>query len=229
MVQNLSAVGSGYAQATGYFSTSSSTATGSNVMSATDKTIQKDPEILVKSSAGNFPGLDEIKSEIANSAKAVREASKALDNAETLLNKMEEQVGLVKNYPPYPAGNEERVEYIKGIEGLRKEIDALVVPRAAEAFPPVFYPRESDFPEIDVKIPSDAAVLAFGQAVQAIKQRVNAGRAELHAQAEILSGQVGSDLPPAEVRNISISVADQLGSTAQSLAGNSGALIQLVG
>jgi hypothetical protein len=136
---------------------------------------------------------------------------------------------MVKNYPPYPAGNEDRVAYIRGIEGLRKQIDALVVPKVDDSFPPVFYPKESDFPELDAKVPSDAAVLAFGDAVQAVRRRVNDGREELRAQAEQIGGQVGNDLPPDQARTISADVASQLGSTPASLAGNSGAFIHLVG
>ncbi len=228
MVNDLSGV-AGYAQATSYFSANPSGLVGNKDAAASEQVEQKDPDINFKAPKGPFLQLSEIKDGATTAAKTINEASKALDKADALLNKLEEQVGLVKNYPPYPAGNEERAAYIKGIEGLRKQIDALTVPKVAESFPPVFYPKKTDFPELDAKVPSDAAVLAFGEAVQAVKQKVNDGRAELQAQAEQLSAQVGINLPPTQARTISINVADQLGTTSQPLAGNSGALVQLVG
>lgn len=229
MVNDLGAVGSGYAQATGYFSASPFGQVGSSAMSVPHQNVQRDPDVVITTAKGSFPILSEIKDGLANVAKAIKEAGKALDVADTLLQKMQERVDVVKDYPPYPAGNEERVEYIRQIEGLRKVLDALVVPRVTESYPPVFYPQESEFPTLDADVPSDAAVLAFGEAVAAVQSRVNAGRAELQAQADQLSGRVGIDLSPSQVQSISIAVAVQLGATSQPLAVNNGALVQLAG
>jgi hypothetical protein len=35
---------------------------------------------------------------------------------------------IVKNYPPFPPGSEERVKILKSISSLRKEIDQLTIP-----------------------------------------------------------------------------------------------------
>lgn len=227
MVNDLSAAGSAYAQAVGYFSASPSGQVGNANLTAPEQSLPKDPEVTITAARGSFPILSEIKDGVAHAARTINEVNKALDKADALLQNMKDRVGMVKDFPPFPPGNEERVRYIKGIDGLRKELEALSVPRVAEAYKPVFYPRESEFPELDAKVPSDSAVMAFGKAVEAIQVKVNAGRVELQAQSDQLSGRIGIDLPQSQVQNISVTVAGQLGGTSQSLVGSSDALVQL--
>lgn len=227
MVNDLSAAGSAYAQAVGYFSAGPAGQVGNANLTAPEQTISKDPEVKITASRGSFPILSDIKDGVANAARTINAVNKALDRADALLQNMQDRVGLVKDYPPFPPGNEDRVKYIKGIDGLRKELEALSVPRVTEAYQPVFYPRESEFPELDAKVPSDSAVIAFGQAVEAIQVKVNAGRAELQIQSDQLSGRTGIDLPQSQVQNISVAVAGQLGGTSQPLVGSGDALVQL--
>lgn len=187
--------------------------------------------VSINSSAESFATLADGKEVAARVAKSARDAGKSLDRAEDLLQDMASLVSAVKNYPPFPAGNEERVQYISSIDGLRKEMQSLVVPPVAPDHEPVFYPRESEFPSLDAKVPSDAAVLAFGEAVQVVRNDVNTAREALEAQARhsAENADAGLPRPPQEqqAQEISIAVAGQLYGKAQPLVGASDVFAQL--
>ncbi|MCX7628509.1 MAG: hypothetical protein N2Z69_08895 [Methylophilaceae bacterium] len=176
--------------------------------------------------------LWDAKSAITGTAKGVRTAYQALDRADALLGQMAELVGMVKNYPPFPPGNEERVQYLNSIDGLRKMLQAVVVPPVEDQYQPVFYPRETKFPELDAKVPSDAAVLAFGEVVAALQGEVRMARQMLDAQAAQLYEQRAGNSPvpeEAQVPGLSATVATQLANVAWPIAGESNALAQLGG
>jgi hypothetical protein len=151
--------------------------------------------------------------------------------ADALMKEMQGQVDVVKDYPPYPAGNEARVEYLKSIDGLRQQLQSMTVPPVADTVEPVFYPQEGKFPPLDANYPSDSAVLAFGEAVAGLQAKLDAGRVALQAQAEQLSAGSADKLPrpPAELQaqGMSVNVAAQLASTSLSLAGSTDVLAQL--
>lgn len=233
MASELNGVGAGYAQGVSYPSPSlpeKADGVGSSVPASTLR-VSAESEVQINGAKRSFPALSDSKDAAAQAAKSVRNADNALGKADTLLTEMKSQVSLVKNYPPFPAGNEDRVKYLNGIDGLRKQLQSLVIPPAASSIAPVFYPQEEKFPPLDAKTPSDAAVLAFGDAVAAVRVNLNAGRAVLQAQAEQLSSGANAQLPQAptesQAQGISVKVAGQLAGTTQSLAGNTDAFAQL--
>jgi|GEM_PF-2206148 len=187
--------------------------------------------VSINFSAETFAVLAERKEAAVEAARSARDAGKSLDRAEDLLGTMASLVGTVKNYPPFPAGNEERVQYINSIDGLRKEMQSLVVPPIAPEFEPVFYPQESEFPPIDAQVPSDAAVLAFGEAVQVLRSDVNTARRALEAQLQRSAENASEGLPrpveQGEARELSVAVAGQLYGKAQPLVGASDVFAQL--
>jgi hypothetical protein len=187
--------------------------------------------VSINPAAESFATLADDKETAAQVAKSVRDAGKSLDRAESLLQDMASLVGAVKNYPPFPAGNEERMQYINSIDGLRKEMQSLVVPPVTSEYEPVFYPRESEFPPLDVKAPSDAAVLAFGEAVQAVRNDVDTAREALEAQAQRSAENASAGLPrlsdERQAEEISVAVAGQLNGKAQPLVGASNVFSQL--
>jgi hypothetical protein len=66
----------------------------------------------------------------------IRSADRSLAVAETLLDRIfGEMQQVVKQYPPFPPGSEERVERLKTITALRKEIDQLTVPPVEKPWP----------------------------------------------------------------------------------------------
>jgi hypothetical protein len=232
MVSDLSGIGTGYAQGLGYAASSRPSQAGSLAAPQTERQEATLALATLDKGTGVLPRLLEDKSDAAASARNVRAARQALDQADALLGRMADLVGAVKNYPPFPPGNEERQQYLNSIDGLRKQLQALVVPPVADRVEPVFYPRESKFPELDANVPSDAAVLAFGEAVAALRDQVKTARAVLQAQATQMAdaGMAGLPRPPAEtqVPALSAQTAVQLGQTAYPISGG-GMLAQLGG
>jgi hypothetical protein len=192
---------------------------------------EKQEIVSINSSAESFAALTDRKESSVRVAQSARDANKSLDQAEDLLKDMASLVGAVKNYPPFPAGNEDRMQYINSIDGLRKEMQSLVVPPVTPDYEPVFYPRESEFPSLDAQVPSDAAVLAFGEAVQAVRNDVNTAREALEAQMRRSAENAGAGLPrPPEEQQageMSVVVAGQLNGKAQPIVGASDVFAQL--
>jgi hypothetical protein len=192
---------------------------------------QQQETVSINSSSGSVATLTDRKEDAVRTAQSVRDSGKSLDRAEELLGDMAALVGAVKNYPPFPAGNEERVQYINSIDGLRKEMQSLVVPPVTPEYEPVFYPQEAKFPPIDAQVPSDAAVLAFGEAVQVIRDDVNTAREALEQQLQRSAEHASSGLPrpPREqqAQEISVAVAGQLNGKSLPIAGASDVLAQL--
>jgi len=196
------------------------------------KGLPKEQEtVSINSSSESFATLADRKDDNVRAAQSAREANKSLDQADELLQGMSALVGAVKNYPPFPAGNEDRKEYINSIDGLRKEMQSLVVPPVKPEYEPVFYPRQSDFPELDAKVPSDAAVLAFGDAVKAVHEKINTARAALEAQVQQAAESTNADIPTLpneqQAQEISVTVAGQINGKAQPLVGASDVFAQV--
>lgn len=190
---------------------------------------QFDVEVTTRN--GLFPAMASAKDDSAQAAKSVREAEKTLGKVGSLLNEMRQSVQVVKNYPPFPPGNEARVDYINSIEGLRKQLEALVVPSVDNAFGPVFYPKEIGLPELDPLTGDDTQVAQFSQFVEAAQVKLNASYAELHAQADRLVSQVGKELPmpPSDDEAIGFgaTVAGSLAGISRPLVNDSSVLARL--
>lgn len=133
-------------------------------------------------------GKKEETNEAAIQGRSIKDQ---LEKADAVLDEMSAQLGVAKNYPPFPPGNEERVQYLKGLEALKKQLESLVIPQVSAEFEPVFYPREDVFPPLDPQVPSDAAVLAFGDAVLAVKDDLDTARAALEAQLAKVAEKAG--------------------------------------
>ncbi len=86
-------------------------------------------------------GLGEIENNIAslNSlAFSIRLADSRMSEIETYLDRMREQLGkIVKNYPPFPPGSEERAELLRSFTSLRRQIEQLTIPPNDPIFSPI--------------------------------------------------------------------------------------------
>lgn len=66
--------------------------------------------------------------------KSIRIADKAMSEIETNIEQMESEVEMfLKQYPPFPPGSEDRVNYLSRFAMLRKQIDQLTFPPDAGA------------------------------------------------------------------------------------------------
>lgn len=158
-----------------------------------------------------------------------RSAKEQLDRAGEVLDAMSAQLGMVKNYPPFPPGNDERVKFLNSLEALKKQLQSLEIPPVSNQFKPVFYPREDVFPPLDAKVPSDAAVLAFGDAVLSVKNTLASARDALEAQLNKVAEKAGyfAALNEGEASDVSQTVAVQVQGKAMPLAGNTDIYTQI--
>jgi flagellin-like hook-associated protein FlgL len=80
----------------------------------------------VGQSQSTFHNLQAINSSLNLVAKSIRIADKAMESFETYIDQMKTQLErMIKNYPPFPPGSEERVKYLRSFTAFRKEIDQL--------------------------------------------------------------------------------------------------------
>jgi len=68
-------------------------------------------------------------------ARTIRVADESMEKIENYIDRMEtESQRIVKNYPPFPPGSEERVKRLKSINAFRRLIDQLTIPPPDEEF-----------------------------------------------------------------------------------------------
>jgi len=62
-------------------------------------------------------------------AESVRQADSTMQEIGSTVDKMKGSLeGIIKNYPPFPPGSEQRVKALKDFAGLREEIEKLTLP-----------------------------------------------------------------------------------------------------
>ena len=72
---------------------------------------------------------DIIKSGLNNIAKKIRIADNALGKISNYIGEMQSKLeNIVKRFPPFPPGSEERIKNLKGFNAFRKLIDRLTIP-----------------------------------------------------------------------------------------------------
>lgn len=77
------------------------------------------------------------KDELQTQAIAGRQQLAQAETAQRLLREMKDNlVAIVKNYPPFPLDSLERQRYLEMAEGLRKQMEALIVPPPARPATP---------------------------------------------------------------------------------------------
>lgn len=82
----------------------------------------------------DFSRLQAVNDTMNALAKSVRSADKAMVVInKDYIEKMKEQLdAIIKNYPPFPPGSQERAQYLKTFSGLRSEIAELTIPPDAK-------------------------------------------------------------------------------------------------
>jgi hypothetical protein len=185
MVNEISAVGLTPAQGLDY---TAGAVSKSSTPNATQRSVDmaRDAIMRVTTSDTRFSELVGRKEELNQSARDVRAANQTLDQADEILQKIEQQVTMVKNYPPFPPGNEDRMNYIQGLTSLRKQMEAMAIPPVDDGYQPVLYPRDGGFPYLDPVSATDNEVTAFGQAASTMRGNVDAGVVELRRQSDAI-------------------------------------------
>lgn len=100
--------------------------TGKKINSAQD-----DPVTWAKSRQDTlaFKNLQGINDSLATVATSVKHADTAMATINEYVAQMKAQLeNIVKMWPPYPPGSQERIEYLRQFAEIRRQIDALTIP-----------------------------------------------------------------------------------------------------
>lgn len=155
------------------------------------------PVVQVETRHAAYAALAGVKDEASQTAQAAREMNRTLQSARTTLEGMRQAADAVlKQYPPFPRGSEQRLSYLRSIAALRHQLDAMTVPPPNDRVDPVIFPRSADLPELDPSSASDEDVAAFGRAVDALLQGVKASQAMLRERVAALPNRLHETLPP---------------------------------
>lgn len=137
-----------------------------------------------------FHKLYEGKTALNSAADTVRQANSALNSAGQIIGNMKLQLdGIVKNYPPFPPGDTERMKYLEGFMSLRQQIEQLTFPHDNSKLA-VTIPALPTNPVNDTSdAPIHDAIAALGSAagtINAQQQRLSSGfQAILATQAGV--------------------------------------------
>lgn len=192
------------------------------------------PVVQVETRHAAYAALAGVKDEASQTAQTVREMNRTLQSARTTLEGMRQAADAVlKQYPPFPLGSEQRLSYLRSIAALRHQLDAMTVPPRDDQVGPVFFPRSGDLPELDPSRATDEDVAAFSRALDALLQGVAAGQSMLRERVAALPDRLHETLPPPppepEVLTASQAAAADLSSKDAPLMRDAEGLAQIVG
>ncbi len=156
-----------------------------------------------------FAAMVASKDEALRVAQSVRQTVRALEEVQATVRAMQAAVqAVVKQYPPFPPGSEQRLQYLNSISALRQQLEAMTIPPPANRIEPVFYPRASDLPALDPNTAADADVGALGAALIGFEADIGAGLSGLRQQTGALANRLDPALPAppaAEAQAVSLS------------------------
>lgn len=168
-----------------------------------------------------YARLAAIKEDATALATSVRESARALQQARELVGAMRERsLAIIKNYPPFPPGSDERRQYLEGIQTLRRQMEALIYPpsspHAGNALP-----VEYALPALDPVRATDAEVASFDQALTALSGTLEQGLAAMQELVSSLPDWFPDAPPPppssAAASDLSMAAAAQLSPSGPSL------------
>jgi len=82
--------------------------------------------VQVSQSQSSFNSLQSANSSLNLVAMGIRIGDMAMETMETYIDQMKAELErIIKNYPPFPSGCEERVKFLRSFTALRKQIDQL--------------------------------------------------------------------------------------------------------
>jgi hypothetical protein len=140
---------------------------------------REDPSREVSQSGGAFGDLQALNAFLNSVAMRIRVANSTMAKIETIIDRMKEQLGrIIKNYPPFPPGSEERVKFLRSFKALRQEIDQLSF---------------STTDETASKITADPAVASQAGDSNAVTSG-NGTRLTVHSQ-QLHAGPTGLNIP----------------------------------
>jgi archaellum component FlaC len=171
----------------------------------TENSLKNDQTEWIKADQGIFESakFQAFKSSLNAVAKNIRNADKTMEEIETYIEAMKAQLErIVKNYPPFPPGSEERIEKLRSFNTFRKQIDELTIPPPNKEFLPISpagdlaaKPEENGFtvPEVPEDA-EDEEINASMATLDTAKETLRQRRRDLYTDALRIKSWQGMDI-----------------------------------
>ncbi len=157
-------------------------------------------------------GSPQVKTELNDLAGSIRSEGETLKKVNDFVERMKERLSeIVKNYPPFPLDNPERMEMLKSFTALRKEIERMTFP-----------PEEKHMPELPVvtqKSTNDelnGTIKTLDNAAGVINNNLGS----LGLTAREIASSIQADTAEAKVLKMSAEIKDMLLTETTSLSGD---------
>jgi len=147
-------------------------------------------ELNVSRTPTTFGRLQAVNAHLSALAKSIGLSDSVMRRIGGLLEEMEKSLNaVVKSYPPFPAGSEERVKYLESYTGLRAQIDQLTMPPKEEDTRRLIGDSDGlDIPSL-TKDASDEQILGALERISTSKETLEMKRERLAEEMEKLKRQ----------------------------------------
>ncbi len=157
-------------------------------------------------------GSRQVKTELNDLARSIRSEGDTLNKVNEFVERMKERLGeIVKNYPPFPPDNPERMEMLKSFTALRKEIERMTFPSEEKYLPELpVVTQKSTNEELNgtIKILDNAA------------RAINDSLESLGLTAREIASSIQADTAEEKVLKMSAEIKDMLLTETTSLSGD---------
>jgi hypothetical protein len=166
--------------------------------SASPAGVQDSVNVGSKSLLNSFNFMENMRAvseEINAYAKIVRHTDAVLEKASNQVDLMKRPLeAIIKNFPPFPPGSEQRADLLKSFISLRKEIDKLTVPAPVDVATPALkqmftdlFDKDGKFtggealglPETLPRETTDRQIISVIDKLDTAKMQIDRGRVEL--------------------------------------------------
>ncbi len=165
-----------------------------------------------KSDLSMDSGSRQVKTELNDLARNIRSEGKTLKKVNEFVERMKERLGeIVKNYPPFPLDNPERMEMLKSFTALRKEIERMTFP-----------PEEKHLPELPV-VTQKATNEELSGTIKILDNAagaINDSLESLGLTAREIASSIQADTAEEKVLKMSAEIKDMLLTETTSLSGD---------
>ena len=178
---------------------------------------------IAPTTSRQFQGLAQLQSINDNQNTAaiqVRTEDQRMDHMDQLLMQMKQYLfRIIKNYPPYPPGEPERVKFLRSFNGLRQQIESLTVPPDSKWLGRMPGQPSSDQASTIPSVPSPAPAatgfpipalpdMADDNAVQATLNSIDSVHQAVVQQQQTLSQSAGGESTAAKEAALSNQASD---------------------
>ena len=154
----------------------------------------------------------QVKTELNDLARSIRSEGETLSKVNEFVERMKEHLGeIVKNYPPFPVDNPERMEMLKSFTALRKEIERMTFP-----------PEEKHLPELPVVTQKSTNEELSGtiNVLDNAATAINDSLESLGSEVSEIASSIQADMTEEKVLNVSAEIKYMLLTKTTAVSGN---------